>query len=237
MHLFVNDIPVTILRPGSKPDAGNINHQLDADIDKITRANLINNVWVEHVEIEHLEVILDLINSNVPLTLISLYVTVRDYKQTKAFLRGKFKVVDAAGGLVVRKDRYLMMLRMKKWDLPKGKREGRESSRQTAEREVQEECNITVKVVRRLVTTWHTYTMNRNNMLKRTRWYVMEALDDSKMRPETGEDIEELRWMTKKEVYHALSNSYKSIQFVFSAFYEMEDELREKLKRKPKSKA
>ena len=235
MYLFVNDIPITILRPGSKPDADEVNHRLDADSDKLTRASLINNVWVEHVDTEHLEEILDLINSSVPLTLISLFVTVRDYKQTKAFLRGKFKVVDAAGGLVVKKDKYLMMLRLKKWDLPKGKRESRESSRETAEREVQEECNITVKVGRRLVTTWHTYTMNRNNMLKRTRWYVMEVEDDSKMRPETGEDIEELRWMSRKEVYHALSNSYKSIRFVFSSYYEEED--KPKLKMKPKSRS
>lgn len=235
MYLFINDIPVTILRPGSKPDAGDINHQLDADTDNITRATLINNVWVEHAGVSHLEEILNLINSSVPLTLISLYVTVRDYKEAKAFLRSKFKVVDAAGGLVVKKDRYLMMLRLKKWDLPKGKRESRESSRQTAEREVQEECNITVKVGRRLVTTWHTYTMNRSNMLKRTRWYAMDVEDDSKMRPETGEDIEELRWMTKKEVYHALLNSYKSIQFVFSSYYQEEE--KPKVKSKSKSKA
>lgn len=228
MYLFVNDIPVTILRPGSRPDAGNINHQLDAETEVITRATLINNVWVQHVEISHLEVILDLINSNVPLTLISLYVTVRDYKEIKAFLRSKFKVVDAAGGLVVKKDRYLMMLRMKKWDLPKGKRESRESSRQTAVREVQEECNISVKVGKRLVTTWHTYTMNRRNMLKRTRWYLMELEDDSQMRPQASEDIEELRWMTRKEVYLALSNSYNSIRFVFSSYYEEEENPRAK---------
>ena len=56
-------------------------------------------------------------------------------------------------------------------------------------------------------------------MLKKTRWYLMDVVDDSKMRPEITEDIEELRWMTRKEVYHALENSYKSIRFVFEEYY------------------
>jgi hypothetical protein len=33
------------------------------------------------------------------------------------------------------------------------------------------------------------------------------------------EDIEEIRWMTQKEVYHALENSYNSIRFVFEQYY------------------
>ena len=47
----------------------------------------------------------------------------------------------------------------------------------------------------------------------------MDLIDDSKSRPETEEDIEELRWMTQKEVYHALDNSYRSIHFVFEEYY------------------
>jgi hypothetical protein len=79
---------------------------------------------------------------------------------------------------------------------------------------------VKVRVGKLVATTWHTYTMNKNSMLKRTRWYLMELVDDSKMQPATNEDIEELRWMTRKEVYHALENSYNSIRFVFSRFYE-----------------
>jgi len=233
MHLFINDIPVNILKPGAEPASGEINHRLDASRDSLTKATLINHVWIRNVGVTELDLVLDLIQSNVPLSLLSLWVTVKDYKETKAYFRKKFKVVNAAGGLVLKKDRYLMIFRMKKWDLPKGKKDPGESSRSTAQREVLEECNIHVKVGRRLVTTWHTYSMNRNNMLKRTRWYVMDALDDSKMRPEKGEDIEELRWMNRKEVYHALENSYKSIRFVFSSYY---DSL-EKPKARPKSKS
>ncbi len=64
--------------------------------------------------------------------------------------------------------------------------------------------------------------MNRNSMLKKTRWYLMELVDDSRLKPQIEEDIEEIRWMTQKEVYHALDNSYNSIRFVLEKYYKKE---------------
>jgi hypothetical protein len=64
--------------------------------------------------------------------------------------------------------------------------------------------------------------MNKNSMLKKTKWYEMALVDDSNSKPSLEEDIEELRWMTQKEVYHALENSYKSIRFVFEEYYKTE---------------
>lgn len=219
MNLFINDIPVTILKAGKKPAHGDVNHVVDAAGEKITKALMINHVWIRNVGVADMDNVLDLLDSGVPLQLISLVISVKDIKAIKDFLRRRFKVVDAAGGLVVKRGKFLMINRMKKWDLPKGKRDPGESSRQTAVREVNEECGIEVKLGKRIVTTWHTYTMNKNLMLKRTRWYVMELTDDSKMKPDKNENIEEVRWMTRKEVYHALENSYNSIRFVFSRYY------------------
>ena len=224
MNLFVNDIPVTILKAGKKPAHGDVNHVVDATTDKITKAVLINHVCIKNVTVADMDLIMDHLDSGVPLQLISLVVSVRDIKAIKDYLRRRFKVVDAAGGLISKREKFLMIYRMKKWDLPKGKRDEGESSRQTAVREVKEECGIEVKLGKRIVTTWHTYTMNRNPMLKRTRWYEMQLVDDSKMQPATQEDIEEIRWMTKKEVYHALENSYNSIRFVFKRYYESQEE-------------
>jgi 8-oxo-dGTP pyrophosphatase MutT (NUDIX family) len=124
--------------------------------------------------------------------------------------------------LVRKKEKFLMIYRMKKWDLPKGKKDSGERSKETAVREVGEECGVEVKLGKKICTTWHTYTMNKNNMIKKTSWYVMDLVDDSKMKPAVEEDIEELRWMTEKEVYHALENSYKSIRFVFEEYYKNE---------------
>jgi ADP-ribose pyrophosphatase YjhB (NUDIX family) len=223
MNLFVNDIPVTILKPGREVKPADFNHTVDARKAPITRATLINHVLVVRASAAHLDNILDLVNSKVPISLLSLVVSVENYDEIKLYLKGKFKIVKAAGGLVRKKERSLMIYRMKKWDLPKGKKEPGEGWKEAAAREVTEECNVKVKTGRKICTTWHTYTMNKNAMLKKTRWYNMDLADDSHMKPAGEEDIEDVRWMTQKEVYHALENSYRSIRFVFEEFYRKEE--------------
>jgi 8-oxo-(d)GTP phosphatase len=223
MNLFVNDIPVTILKAGREVNAGDFNNTIDARKAEITRASLLNHVWVHHATVEHLDTILDLTNSKVPINLLSMVVSVENYEEVKLYLKGKFKIVKAAGGLVRKKERSLMIYRMKKWDLPKGKKESGEGSREAAAREVEEECHVKVRTGRKICTTWHTYTMNKNSMLKKTRWYSMDLVDDSHMKPAAEEDIEDVRWMTQKEVYHALENSYRSIRFVFEEYYRKEE--------------
>jgi ADP-ribose pyrophosphatase YjhB (NUDIX family) len=220
MIIFINDIPVRIYKPDETPPSDQINHIIDAAQEQISRAKLLHHVWVKNVKEQEFDVLLDFINSPVPTALLSLHITVPDYELVKRYLRSKFKIVKAAGGLIRKKDKFLMIYRMKKWDLPKGKKERKERYKETAVREVAEECNISVKVGKKLCTTWHTYTMNKNSMLKKTRWYIMDVVDDSKMRPDLNEDIEELRWMSPKEVYHALQHSYKSIHFVFEKYHE-----------------
>ena len=219
MNLFINDIPIHINKPGEKPEQGSYNYHFSAKREPITKAKLINHIWISDVSLDHLDEIIDFVDSPVPLHLLTLEITPESYESVKIYLKKKFKIIKAAGGVVRKKEKILMIYRMKKWDLPKGKMEKKEKSRDAAVREVVEECNIDVKLVKKLCTTWHTYTMNKKKMLKKTRWYMMDIVDDSKMEPRTAEDIEELRWMNQKEVYHALENSYRSIRFVFEEFY------------------
>lgn len=221
MVIFINDIPVQILKADEQPDLGHVNVIIDAAKEPLTQAKLMNHVWIQNVGEVHIDLILGSLDSLVPTHLLSLYLTAKNYNGLKEYLRSKFKVVKAAGGLVRKKDKFLMIYRMKKWDLPKGKKEKGERSKQTALREVEEECNISVKLGKKICTTWHTYTMNRRAMIKKTRWYVMDVVDDTRMRPEAAEDIEETRWMNRKEVYHALTHSYKSISYVFEQYYEL----------------
>ena len=221
MRLFINDIPVRILDAGAAPDAGNYNHTLDAASEPITQAKLINHVWIRNVDEAALDTLLGFLNSKVPTNILSVVLTASDLLSVKKYLRSKFRIVQAAGGLIRKKEKFLMIYRMKKWDLPKGKKEKNEKYRRTAVREVEEECNVAVRIGSKICTTWHTYTMNKNSMLKKTKWYLMDCVDDSKMKPALEEDIEELRWMTQKEVYHALEHSYKSIQYVFEEYYKV----------------
>jgi 8-oxo-(d)GTP phosphatase len=219
MVVFINDIPVRILKENEGPDPGLVNHSIDASTEAITRAGLIHHVLIRNVGEKDLDVILEFLNSNVPTNLLSLYLAAENYELIKGYFMGKFKMVKAAGGLIRKKEKFLMIYRLKKWDLPKGKKEKDERYRDTAAREIEEECNITVKLDTKICTTWHTYTMNKKPMLKKTRWYVMDLVDDSKMKPSIEEDIEEVRWMSPKEVYHALEHSYESISYVFEQYY------------------
>jgi 8-oxo-(d)GTP phosphatase len=225
MNLFINDIPVKVLRSDEKPEAGHYNNEINASSEAISKAKLLNHVWLNQASTQDMDLVFDLINSKVPINLLSLTVSINDYEAFKQYLKNKHKVIKAAGGLIRKKDKFFMIYRMKKWDLPKGKKESGERSSETAVREVEEECNVQVKLGDKICTTWHTYTMNKSNMLKKTRWYEMDLVDDSHSKPSLEEDIEELRWMTEKEVYHALENSYKSIRFVFEEYYKKKEKI------------
>jgi 8-oxo-(d)GTP phosphatase len=221
MVIFINDIPVRILNVNEVPEAGRTNQRIDAAVEEITQAGLIHHVWIKIVAPKDVDVILMFLDSKVPTSLLSLVITPLDYDGVKQYLRSKFKIVKAAGGLIRKKDKFLMIYRMKKWDLPKGKKEKGEKYKETAVREVGEECSVSVKLGKKVCTTWHTYTMNKRSMMKKTKWYIMDLTDDSRMRPQLNEDIEEIRLMSPKEVYHALEHSYKSINYVFERYYQM----------------
>ena len=51
-------------------------------------------------------------------------------------------------------------------------------------------------------------------MLKKTSWYLMKSLDDTLMKPQTEEYIEEVRWMSPQEAWAKLEDSYASIALV-----------------------
>lgn len=226
MVLFVNDIRLTIYKPDEQPASGQFNHKVDAQVEPITPAGLLHHVWIQNADTKDMNVLMELLNSKVPLHVLSVHLSVKDYDAIQDFLYSKFKVVKAAGGLVRKKDKFLMIYRLKKWDLPKGKKERGEKYKETAVREIEEECNVSVKLGKKLCTTWHTYTMNKRAMLKKTKWYIMDIVDDSKMAPMVEEDIEEVRWMNPKEVYHSLQNSYKSIHYVFEQYYALKEVIR-----------
>ncbi len=115
-----------------------------------------------------------------------------------------------------------MIYRLKKWDLPKGKLDKGENVKHAAVREVEEECNVSVELGRKICNSWHTYSLNEKNILKKTSWYTMKLLDDSHMKPQKAEDIEEVKWLKTKDLFHALKDSYQSIRWVFKKYQELE---------------
>jgi len=150
--------------------------------------------------------------------------TVKRRSETVNYLKEKFKVVLAAGGVVSRHNQIILIYRRKKWDLPKGKLKKNESKGEGAVREVEEECNIQVSLERKICTTWHTYLYNGKFILKRTYWYKMSCLDDRKMAPQKNEEIEDVRWMDFDQTRQALYNSYRTIRHVIKRFYSLQNE-------------
>ena len=66
-----------------------------------------------------------------------------DVETSWKLFQSQFKVVEAAGGIVLNaKDEVLMIHRLGQWDLPKGKVDMGETIEQAATREVSEECGI-----------------------------------------------------------------------------------------------
>ena len=218
MRIFINDIPVRLISHEKPVDKDYFHVEIDASKEKLNRNKLIHHVLIKNMSAQQVEEFLESLNRDVWHNLYSITITSAEHAEIQLFLNSKYKVVKAAGGLVRKNGKILMIYRLKKWDLPKGKLEKNESAEDGALREVEEECGIKVKLVRKICSTRHTYTMNNKNHLKKTSWYVMDCIDDKGMQPQTEENIEEVKWMNPKEVYHALKDSYQSINHVFRKY-------------------
>lgn len=129
----------------------------------------------------------------------------------------RFKVIQAAGGLIYNHNRDLLFIfRRGCWDLPKGKLDPGETIEQAAVREVEEECGISgVQLGSLLLTMYHTYPHKGKMVLKETYWYEMsyEGVD---FEPESKEQITEVRWVSKADFPEVLANTYMSIAEIVS---------------------
>ena len=147
-----------------------------------------------------------------------LYIYSAGTKDPFDIFRSCFKNIPAAGGLVKnRRDEYLVIFRRGKWDLPKGKAEKKESSEETALREVKEECSLkNLSLEKFLTTTYHIYHLDGRAVLKQTDWYLMEYSGTKEPVPETREDIEKTVWMNPSRLKEIADNTFPSILDVFS---------------------
>lgn len=130
----------------------------------------------------------------------------------KAFFK-KFTLVQAAGGLVKNESgQALMIFRRGKWDLPKGKLDPGESLEDCAVREVQEETGLkNVKLIKPLLVTYHTYHEGTKFILKESHWFLMESSATENLRPQTEEDIQEIRWVPRNELNRYMPEAFPSV--------------------------
>ncbi len=220
MKLFINDIPVEILRLQDMPDQENFDIVIRSKGDAIVAGQLQDDVLLINATTTEIERVFMLLKQNKLKALDSIVFAVDDHESVVHFIKKKFTVIKAAGGLVVKDGKFLMIYRLGKWDLPKGKLEKKEKSKEGAIREVEEECSVKVKLGEKICATWHTYTRNGKRILKKCSWYEMTCLDESDMAPQKEESIEDVRWMDAREARAALYNSYPSIREVFKVYHQ-----------------
>ena len=150
-----------------------------------------------------------------------LYIICPDLDELFGHVVRCFKYIEAAGGLVTLPDgRILLIERLGKWDLPKGKAEKGESLQETAIREVMEECGLKTapKITGELTHTFHTYHRDESHILKHTAWYTMLYDGDENLYPQFDEDITRAIWMSKERLDVVVKNTYESIKQVLDSF-------------------
>jgi len=138
----------------------------------------------------------------------ALKVAKKATKPLKIFLQGKpdnilkrvvseFKYQVAAGGIVQNSaGKILLMKRLGKWDLPKGKWDKGETIEECALREIEEETGATeLSVKSSFAETYHTYYRNGKWIIKHTHWYIVNCADDTKLTPQAEEDIEQVAFV------------------------------------------
>lgn len=225
MKLFINDTPVDIVREAEIVD-DNFDKIVDANKVSLKEVKLKDDVLVRNATEKYIKTCLAYFSKRKVRKLDSITFAVKNLEETRSFIKQQFEIIEAAGGLVIKDDKILMIFRLGKWDLPKGKIEKNETPEVGAVREVTEECSIKVRAMEKICHTWHTYNKNKKKILKKTYWYLMECLDDSEMKAQAEEGIKEVKWMTDAEVKQALYNSYFSIRYVFRMYLR-------KVKKKP----
>jgi len=133
----------------------------------------------------------------------------------KKFLKLLPNVVAGGGKVYNEQGKVLFIYRNNKWDLPKGKAEGKETIDKTAIREVEEETGISgLKITKPLEMTYHIFKRNGKHRIKVTYWFEMQTSYDGKLVPQVKEGITKVQWLNEDEISMAMNNSYANIKLL-----------------------
>jgi 8-oxo-dGTP pyrophosphatase MutT (NUDIX family) len=147
---------------------------------------------------------------------------VDDPESEMALILKHFLHIEAAGGLVINElGEYLIIERLGRWDLPKGKIERGEGQEEAALREVSEECGLDrLQLLGPLPRTWHGYIQSGQHILKTTHWFEMRVAGHPELKAQEEEHITQAIWMEKTEFCRRMMDSYPAIQSLTAAYFE-----------------
>ena len=219
MKIFIKDIPIIIISNQDFIKTSNYDNIYQEALLNLNFDQLNGDVLIKGATTEVIDKFLIYLKQNNIKKLEEITFIVDDYDAVIDEIKKGYTIIKAAGGLILNEGEVLMIWRLKKWDLPKGKLNKGEKPKNAAVREVEEECNVKVKLGKKICHTWHTYKQNGRRILKKTYWYRMYCIDDTDMKPQLEENIEEIKWMNETELKEALYNTYPSIRDVFRHYY------------------
>jgi 8-oxo-dGTP pyrophosphatase MutT (NUDIX family) len=149
-----------------------------------------------------------------------IYMKCQDIEWSWQQFASQFTLIRAAGGVVSNNmGEVLFIHRLDKWDLPKGKVEEGEELDLAAMREVEEECSIyKLELERHLITTYHTYSLKGEQVLKSTDWYVMKHAGNDRPTPQAIEGITEAKWIARVDWKIVEANTFPSVMDVLRAY-------------------
>jgi 8-oxo-dGTP pyrophosphatase MutT (NUDIX family) len=222
MKIFIKNIPVIIISDQDFIKTSNYDNIYQGSLLNLNFNKLSGEVLIKDATTEIIDKFLIYLKQNNVKKLEEITFAIDDYHAVIKDIKKDYTIIKAAGGLILKEGEVLMIWRLKQWDLPKGKLKKGEKQKEAAVREVEEECNVKVKLGKKICHTWHTYKQNGQRILKKTYWYRMYCIDDSKMKPQLEENIEDIKWMNEVELKEALYNTYPSIRDVFRHYYLMD---------------
>ncbi len=150
-----------------------------------------------------------------------LHIICENPEVTLSLFFENYQKVEAAGGIVQRKEKYLFIKRNGLWDIPKGKLELNETPESGAMREIEEECGIkNFQLKKHILITYHTYEYKGIPTLKKTYWYGFEYNGPKKGLPQIEEGITKIAWKKKEDLNKILENTYASIADVIYTYFD-----------------
>jgi len=149
----------------------------------------------------------------------AVYLVHQDLEQLFADFKSLFKIIEAAGGLVLDAEKkMLFILRRGYWDLPKGKIEKNETIEEAAIREVKEETGINhLKITGSPLLGYHTYRIDQKRILKPTYWFPMFT-EDKNLTLQIEEDIEEGIWVKPLNFIQSNPKIYNNLKDLVLTF-------------------